>query len=214
MICVVPIVDEFMAVLFTGLMAVVAVRCCSCLLARDCAMLRMVGELEVPRPRPGDLGAVLPLPGDTVFAFGVWDTAAPDVGTVLPELLVSLALGPDALPLVVVVPAGGAVLVVVVVPVAGEVMDSGGRASLTDTGTGPVVEGDDAHRGEGVDRGEGVTALEGGVGVLCGRGVMLPGWRWGAGLPGEEWDAGLLGGRCGAGLLGGRWGAELLVGGR
>lgn len=64
------------------------------------------------------------------------------------------------------VPADGAALVVVVVLVASEVMDSGGRASFTDTGTGPAAEGDDAHRGEGVDRGEGVTALEVGVGAL------------------------------------------------
>lgn len=66
-----PILGEFMTVLFAGLMTVVAVRCCICLLARDCAILRMVGELEAPRPRPGDLGAVLPLPGDTVFTGGV-----------------------------------------------------------------------------------------------------------------------------------------------
>lgn len=71
MIWFVPILAELMVVLLVGLMTVVAVRCCRCLLARDWAMLRMVGELEVPRPRPGDFGAVLPLPGDTVFTGGV-----------------------------------------------------------------------------------------------------------------------------------------------
>lgn len=77
-----------------------------------------------------------------------------------------------------------AVLVVVVVvvevlveaAVESEAMDSGGRGSFADTGTGPAAEGDVAHR-EGVERGVGNTALEGGVGALFGRAVMLPGWR-------------------------------------
>lgn len=80
-----------MVVLLVGLMTVVAVRCCRCLLARDWAMLRMVGELEAPRPRPGDFGAVLLLPGDTVFTGGAWEAALPDEGTILPWSLVWLS---------------------------------------------------------------------------------------------------------------------------
>lgn len=224
-----PIFDEFMTVLVDGLMTVVAVRCCKCLLARDWAILRMVEELEAPRPRPGDLGAVLLLPGDTLFMGGVWDAALPDEGTTLPLLLALLVLGADVLLTVVFVPEDEATLLavlVVVVVVAvldvvmvvvaeeeGEAMDDGGRASLLDTGTGIAAEGDEAHRGEAVDREEGVTALEAGAGALLGR-VLFPGWRWGAGLLGGRWGAGLLGALCGAGLLGGRWGAGLLLGGR
>lgn len=76
---------------------------------------------------------------------------------------------PCGVPFVVFVILGGATLV------AGDEIVKGGRTSLTegvDTGAG---EGEDAHLGEGVDLGECEGRLEGGVGVLCGRGVVLPG---------------------------------------
>lgn len=76
---------EFMAVLFVGLAAVVVVvRCCRCLLASDCAMLSILGELKGPRPRPGDFGAVFPPLGDTVFVGCVWVVPLPVEGTTRP----------------------------------------------------------------------------------------------------------------------------------